>query len=115
MTVLTKYYPLSDELNELFLKIPVPLENVSSWENDLFLWNLQLAGRKGTDLKFHFTFSPSRLSNQNHKNSLKKTYRTETQYNTELCSQKLDFEITSVSFLPSWEVRNRSTGWEKKK
>ena len=40
----------SDARNELFLKISAPRENVPSWENDLFLWNFHLAGRKGTDL-----------------------------------------------------------------
>ena len=32
-----KYHLLADAFNELFLKISVPLENVPSWENDLFL------------------------------------------------------------------------------
>ena len=44
-------------LNERFLKISVPLENVTSWENDLFLCDFHLAERKGTDQKilyFHF-------------------------------------------------------------
>ena len=51
------FYDNSDALNELFLKISVPLENVPRWENDLFLWNFDLAGRIGTDLKtFYFHF-----------------------------------------------------------
>ena len=51
----------SDALNELFLKIYVPLTKFPSWENDLFLWNFNLAGRKGTDLKlFLFSFSYSK-------------------------------------------------------
>ena len=48
---------ISDALHELFLKISVPLEYVPSWENDLFLWDFRLAGRKGTDMKnFYFHF-----------------------------------------------------------
>ena len=37
---------VTDVLNELFLKTSVPLENVPSGENDLFLWNFHLAGKK---------------------------------------------------------------------
>ena len=49
-------YPMSDALNELFLKMSVPLKNVPSWENDLFLWNFHLTGRKGNRSE-HFLFS----------------------------------------------------------
>ena len=36
-------------LNELLLRISVPLENVPSWENDFSLENFHLAGRRGTE------------------------------------------------------------------
>ena len=61
---------LSDALYDLFFKISVPLENVPSWENDLFLWNIYLAGRKGTDLKilfFLFHILKVEQSDQNYK------------------------------------------------
>ena len=40
---------ISDTLNELFLNISVPLEDLPSGENDLFLWNFRLAAGKGTE------------------------------------------------------------------